>query len=80
MFGWTSKLKPKTWYVSHDRIRHHTKWTIELCKNALNKNLLLLLLTERFTDWEVLSVSIAIGVVAVGFFSAASIQTRYSKI
>ena len=32
------------------------------------------------TDREVLSVSIVIGVFAVGFFSAASIKARYSKI
>ena len=32
------------------------------------------------TDREVLSVSIVIGVVAVGFFSAATVDTPYSKI
>ena len=32
------------------------------------------------TDREVLSVSIVIGVVAVGFFSAASIFHHYSEI
>ena len=32
------------------------------------------------TDREVLSVSIVIGVVAVGFFSAAMVDTPYSKI
>ena len=32
------------------------------------------------TDREVLSVSIVIGVVAVVFFSAATVDTSYSKI
>ena len=35
---------------------------------------------SMITDREVLSVSIVIGVVAVGFFSAATVDTRFSKI
>ena len=37
-------------------------------------------MTIIITDREVLSVSIVIGVVAVVFFSAATVDTRFSKI
>ena len=54
----------------------HHKSFVAVKTIQLDKPLIVTIITDR----EVLSVSIVIGVVAVFFFSAAMVDTPYSKI